>query len=362
MHKTTVGIAGAGIMGRVLAWQLHRAGFAVSLFDRDPIDNGQAAAHTAAGMLTPYCELESAERLIYQLGMASLSLWPDLCAQLEDDCGWQQYGSLVVAHRQDYADLKQFNRQLQAKLTDDWARVNCLNQQQLQLLEPALAEGFQQATYLPQEACLCPQKTLKALAQRLQTVGVSWHSETLITNVCAHSLQTDSQSYAFDWVIDCRGLGAKPQWQNLRGVRGELIWLQAPEVALKRLVRLMHPRYPLYIVPKGYDDLYIIGATQIESADRGPITLRSSLELLSAAYSLHPGFAEARVVDMRSNCRPALNDNLPKVEIGAGLIRVNGLFRHGFLLAPIIAQEVCRRLQNADYHSMFSCLFQQRAA
>ncbi|MBX2807735.1 MAG: glycine oxidase ThiO [Cellvibrionaceae bacterium] len=362
MANNRVAIVGAGIMGRVLAWQLQRAGFVLTLFDRDAIDGGQGAAHTAAGMLTPYCEVESAECLIYQLGVQSLQLWPLLCEQLAGDCGWQQRGSLVVAHRQDHANLTQFNRQLQAKLAVTADKLQQLNQQQLQTLEPALAEQFHTATYLPQEASLCPQKTLAALAQSLLNAGVCWHANTQITQVAAHRVVTHQHSYHFDWVIDCRGLGAKPQWPALRGVRGELIWLQAPEVSLTRLVRLMHPRYRLYLVPKGYDDLYIIGATQIESADQGPITVRSSLELLSAAYSLHRGFAEARIVDMRTNCRPALSDNLPKVAVDTGLIRINGLFRHGFLLAPIIAQEVCCYLQEADYHCPFTPLFQQAAA
>ena len=101
----------------------------------------------------------------------------------------------------------------------------------------------------------------------------------------------------------------------------------------------MHPRYRLYLVPKGWDDLYVVGATQIESNDQGPITVRSSLELLSAAYSLHAGFAEARVVDSRTNCRPALNDNLPQIQQKGNTLRINGLFRHGFLLAPIVAEQ-----------------------
>jgi len=162
-------------------------------------------------------------------------------------------------------------------------------------------------------------------------------------------------------VIDCRGLGAKQQWNELRGVRGELIWLQAPEVNIKRLVRLMHPRYRLYLVPKGYDDLYIVGATQIESNDAGAMTVRSSLELLSAVYSMHSGFAEARIVDMRTNCRPALNDNLPKIECSEGLIRVNGLFRHGYLLAPTLAQEITHFLTTPNYQSGYDSLIELAA-
>lgn len=123
----------------------------------------------------------------------------------------------------------------------------------------------------------------------------------------------------------------------------------------------MHPRYRLYLVPRGHNHLYVVGATQIESNDRGPVTVRSSLELLSAAYSLHSGFAEARIVELRTNCRPALRDNLPKIECEQGLIRVNGLFRHGFLLSPALGAEVVHYLTDPHYQSAFDSLLQQVA-
>ena len=362
MQHKTIGIVGAGVMGRVLAWRLCRAGFAVSLFDKDAIDYGQAAAYTAAGMLTPYCEVESAELLVYHLGMRSLTLWKQLAGELNADLGYFDQGSLVVAHGSDRPDYLQFAQQVNHKLSPATSQFKSLNQQQLALLEPELSDRFSEAIYLPEEAWVCPQKTLQVLADRLLDRGVQWYPNRLVQAVEANTITTTEGQYHFDCVVDCRGLGAKPQWKELRGVRGELIWLQAPEVKIKRLVRLMHPRYRLYLVPKGSDDLYIIGATQIESNDSGPMTVRSSLELLSAVYSLHSGFAEARIVDMRTNCRPALNDNLPKIECGEGLVRVNGLFRHGFLLSPALAEEVTQALTNPQYQSSFSSSLIQRVA
>ncbi len=357
----TVGIVGAGAMGRVLAWQLQSAGFAVSLFDKDDIDFGDAAAYTAAGMLTPYCEVESAELLVFELGMRSLGLWQQLKDELNGDLGYSQQGSLVVAHGSDRPDYHQFNRQVLSKLSPSPDQYKQLNQQQLTLLEPDIGGNFNEAIYLPEEASLCPKKTLQLLADRLIEHGANWYPNRLVRDVDSHIVTTNEGTHHFDWVVDCRGLGAKEQWDGLRGVRGELVWLHAPDVKIKRLVRLMHPRYRLYLVPRGYDDLYIVGATQIESNDMGPMTVRSSLELLSAAYSLHSGFGEARIVDMRTNCRPALKDNLPKIECKKGLVRVNGLFRHGFLLSPALGEEVVHCLENPDYQSSFSSLIQRVA-
>ncbi len=128
----------------------------------------------------------------------------------------------------------------------------------------------------------------------------------------------------YDRVIDCTGAARIGQLPGLRGVRGEMLYVETPEINLSRPVRLLHPRHPIYIVPRGRNR-FMVGATMIESADDGGITARSLMELLNAAYTLHPAFGEARLTD-------------------TGALHVNGLYRHGFLLAPAMAAEVARRL------------------
>ena len=82
----------------------------------------------------------------------------------------------------------------------------------------------------------------------------------------------------------------------------------------------------------------MVGATSIESASRGPVTARSAIELLSAAYALHPAFGEAEIVEMRADARPAFPDNLPRLVARGRRTYLNGLYRHGFLLAPAFAE------------------------
>jgi glycine oxidase len=112
--------------------------------------------------------------------------------------------------------------------------------------------------------------------------------------------------------------------------------VETDEIALSRPVRLIHPRWSLYVVPRA-SNRFLIGATTIESEDRG-VSVRSALELLTAAYSVHPAFGEARIVDFGAALRPAFPDNLPRVVAGNRTITVNGLYRHGFLLAPALAE------------------------
>ena len=99
---------------------------------------------------------------------------------------------------------------------------------------------------------------------------------------------------------------------------------------------------------------FVIGATVIESEDTGPVTLRSALELLGAAYALHPAFGEAQVFDMGAGVRPAFPDNVPRafVRCERRLIFVNGAYRHGFLLAPVLAEAVAGFLEKGAPHPL----------
>jgi glycine oxidase len=129
-------------------------------------------------------------------------------------------------------------------------------------------------------------------------------------------------------------------------VRGERLIVRSREVVLSRPVQLLHPRHPLYIVPWG-DGRYVIGATVIEAEDDGPVTVRSALELLGAAYALHPAFGEAEILDLGAGVRPAFPDNMPRAIVSeeGRRIYVNGAYRHGFLLAPVLAQAVANYLE-----------------
>jgi glycine oxidase len=154
-------------------------------------------------------------------------------------------------------------------------------------------------------------------------------------------------------IVDCRGLGARHGLTDLRGVRGERLLIRSADVSFSRPVRLLHPRYPLYVVPWG-GNRYLVGATMIESEDAGPVSVRSALELLGAAYALHPAFGEAEVLEMSAGVRPAFPDNVPRARVGDGgrIIMVNGAYRHGYLLAPVLAAAVADYLDTGALHPL----------
>ncbi|CAG4907817.1 FAD-dependent oxidoreductase [Paraburkholderia gardini] len=328
-------VIGGGLCGRLVAWRLAGAGHRVALYERGDAAGTRAAAWVAAAMLAPLAEAASAELLITRLGEASLAAWPRLLAELPEPVFFQRNGTLVVWHHSDRNEAPLFERRVRANAPAELVDGGFvkLSGAQIGEAEPALAGRFTQGWLLPHEGQLDNRQVLSALAAGLAERGVETHWNTSVDD---HALP------AARVTIDCRGLGAKPAWSTLRGIRGEVARIHAPGIALTRPVRLLHPRYPLYIAPKEHD-LYVIGATEIEGEDMSPVTVRSALELLSAAFSVHPGFGEARILELNSQCRPTLPDHRPALLWdGASMLRVNGLYRHGYMIAPEVAEEAVR--------------------
>mgnify|MGYP003385527022 CR=1 FL=1 len=331
-------VLGAGLMGRLLAWQLARAGHAVTVYEAGTADAQGSPARIAAAMLAPLAESVITGPGVVEMGRHALTRWPELLAQLSQPVFFQQQGTLILWHRQDAAEAARFARQLQASKGKNAAlpQPQSLDATGVTRLEPGLGHRFAQGLYLPGEGQLDNRQLLAALLHELQTLqaGLHWNSPRTPQDF---SPGTAGQP---DWVFDCRGLGARAQWAGLRGVRGEVARVHAPEVNLTRPTRLIHPRYPIYIAPK-QDHVFVIGATEIESDDLSPPSVRSTLELLSAAYSVHAGFAEARILELASQCRPTLPDNLPAIrQIGPRALQINGLYRHGFMISPALLDVV----------------------
>ena len=328
-------ILGAGLMGRLLAVTLARSGCKVELFEAGSPEAEGAAARVAAAMLAPLAESAVAPVPVVRMGQYALSRWPELLAPLAQPVFFQRKGTLVLWHRQDAAEAARLARVLARTGTQvpELAPMHTLDGSGIAALEPSLGQRFAQGLFLPGEGQLDNRALLASLLATLQTspdVKLHWQSPRAPGDFAPG---TPGQP---DWVIDCRGLGAKPQWNALRGVRGEVIRVHAPEVALQRPTRLVHPRYPLYIAPKP-GGVFVIGATEIESDDMSPASVRSTLELLSAAYAVHSGFAEARILEIATQCRPTLPDNLPAIrQPQPRVLQINGLYRHGFMIAPAV--------------------------
>src|ERR1700744_1612628 len=306
-----ISVIGAGIAGAWQALLLANAGRSVTLHERSDAAMTQSTSHWAGGMLAPYCEAEGAEPVIVRLGLCSLKLWRDYFPQTPFN------GSLVVAHARDRADYERF-----ARLTSGYQRLDA---QGISEIEPSLEGRFRAGLFYADEGHVEPRKILPELHARIRAAGgvIEFNSEIEPEDIEGT-------------VIDCRGLAARDAQSELRGVKGELILIETDEVELSRPVRLIHPRFPLYVIPR-VDHRFMLGATSIENESSG-VSVRSALELLGAAYAVHPAFGEARFVEFGSGLRPAFPDNLPRIAVQNERIAVNGLYRHGFLIAPALAE------------------------
>ena len=310
-------VKGAGVAGLTVAWQLYRHGFDVTIAERaDRV--GAGASGFAGGMLAPWCERESAEEPVLTLGRTAADWWE---AALPGHV--HRRGTLVVASGRDTGELDRF-----ARRTTGW---QWLDEAGIAELEPDLAGRFRKALFFRQEAHLDPQRALSALTAGLEEARMRF------------LFGGEPATSGYDRVVDCTGAAQIGRLPELRGVRGEMLMLETAEINLSRPVRLLHPRHPIYIVPRERHR-FMVGATMIESGDAGPVTARSLMELLNAAYALHPAFGEARLRETGAGVRPAFPDNFPRVIEDGETLHVNGLYRHGFLLAPAMAGEVARKL------------------
>ncbi len=306
-----VTVIGAGVAGLWAALALSRAGLTPRLIDRNGAPGPHGCSWWAGGMLAPFCEAAEAPSAVVAHGQDAAAAW-------ETATPVARRGSLVVTLARDRAELARFARRTTGHV---------LLGEALRTLEPDLP-GPAQALFFEAEAHLDPRRALADLVAALAARGVEIE-------------QAEASPGRFAGpVIDARGMAADVR--GLRGVRGEMAVLRAPDIALSRPVRLLHPRHSIYLVPRG-EGLVMLGATQIESADRSRISARALLELLSAAYALDPRFANAEVVETGADLRPAFADNTPRVVRAGRVLHLNGLFRHGYLMAPALAR------QAADY-------------
>ncbi|CCB63963.1 FAD-dependent oxidoreductase [Hyphomicrobium sp. MC1] len=321
MSNSTITVVGAGIFGLWQAYTLAKAGYRIRLIEESDAPFAQASSRWAGAMIAPECEAEGAPPIVRDLGREALKIWRDMYPATIDN------GTLVVAHARDAGDLARFQNMTEGHDLVGAARIG--------ELESALAGRFERGLYFEAESHLDARKALGWLLSQVQALGGEVH------------LGAPWDGDADGVVVDCRGIGAQRDLKALRGVRGERVLIATPDVSLARPVRLLHPRQPIYIVPQG-DGRFVVGASVVEREDDGPMTLKSALDLLGSAYALHPAFGEASVLEMGAGIRPSFPDNVPRivVEDGGKVIRVNGAYRHGFLLAPALAREVLAYLSD----------------
>jgi glycine oxidase len=341
-----IDILGNGVAARLCALYLTEPArrwpvpLKVRLYDKVSSNSrfSTAAAKVAAAMLCPLAESAVLPAELVPVAQQSLSLWQQLRQQLPG-LWLQQQGCILLSHPQQQQQLQQQVRQLTSG-------AQALDAAQLSALEPALSGRFNRAWLCPQDGQTDSHSFLQHSQTVLQQRGVSF-CQLAAAECDANQLRRAKANC--DLLLDCRGLGAKADWPQLRPVRGEVLRLRCSEISLNRPVRFYHPRYSLYVAPKAAQQ-FVVGATELESASEQGCTVRSALELLSALYALHPGFAEAEILTLSASARPTLPSPVPQIQQQDGVIALNGLSRHGYLLGPVFARQTAELAQQLLCH------------
>ncbi|MCT6843130.1 MAG: FAD-dependent oxidoreductase [Commensalibacter sp.] len=299
-------ILGSGVTGLCIATALCEKGEKLEVVENPNI---QAASYFAGGMLAPFCEGESAPDIVVKNGQLSVEWWDNHVSNVK------KTGTIVIAPPRDMSELRRFANMT---ICHEWVDPG--------KIEKDLKGRFSEGLFFPSEAFIDPRLALQELKENLKNKGVSFHTGSPKGKI-----------------IDCTGMAATSSLKNLRAVRGEMLIFECHEVNFLRPIRLLHPRFPCYLVPRA-NGRFMVGATMVESNDDSPISARALIEMLSSVYAIHPAFAEARIVETGTGCRPSFPDNIPQIIEQDGKFYINGMYRHGFLLAPVLALDFVKKI------------------
>ena len=346
-RQADVVIAGGGIIGLSLAFELGRRQVTVAVLERDRI--GAGAAGVAAGMLAPAAEAEHEDEAMVRLALESQRLYPSFVAEAERvsgrPCGLRQEGSLLVALTQDDAEewlhLQGFQQRL--GLPSRW-----LEPDEVLALEPQLTPRLVGALLCPQDHQVDPRAMMAALAQAVRRQGGTVMEGARVTGfetaggrVQAVVVDVGGEALAVRCQAAVLAAGAWSgqgfAWPGapipVRPVKGQLVRLRGPQL-IRHVVRT--PR--VYLVPRQDGEL-IVGATMEEQGFDPTPTAGAVMDLLWGARLAVPAVYDLAWAEVNVSFRPASRDHLPVIGPAGveGLYVATGHFRNGILLAPATA-------------------------
>lgn len=341
-----VGIIGAGILGRLIAIELFKRKNKVTIFEKGNNTSSESCTSTAAGMLAPWSESYESSDLVFELGVSSLNLWPDILKNLNANHLFIRHGTAHLSLYREKHKLENFFHRLKKKnIQFETIEINHNNKNKL---IGEFSQEYSIGYYFPQEATLNPREFILKCNDFFKDNSINFEYNSNVLFYEKNKITTEQNNFYFDIVINTAGLGAKEKFEkskeNLRGVRGSLIFVHAPLVNIHSIVRLNHLRYPIYIVPRK-NNHYIIGATSHETECLKPITVESLLELLSVASHFDKGFLEANLLEQRVNLRPTFTSSSPRFYYKEGVYYINGLYRNGITISPALTKIFCNYLE-----------------
>ena len=349
MNTTT--IIGGGIAALATAWTLVQRGERVRVLEANTFGSG--TTHHAAGMLAPTNELEPTERELLQAGLKSKALYAEW-AQTLPDFGFDQSGTLELALTRE--DVSHLRRRLEWQQAEG-LNVSWLSGAQARELEPAISTRIPGGIHAPEDWQVDNRKLAKALANALANSGAQLHTNARVSNIEPVGdkllIIAGGSQYETDQIVVAIGVGAGREGihplleppRRVYPVQGQMMVFKTTGHMPQRVLRYRSRAYGNgYIVPKA--DRLVVGSTAEERGFTPVLTGGGLFDILRKAYAVVPDLQDWEVAETYAGLRPATDDRLPIIERHPELpiVHLNGLYRHGILLAPWAAQQAAALL------------------
>jgi len=343
METFDVAIAGAGLIGASIGFELAQAGLRVAIFDRR--QPGEGASWAAAGILSPAPE-NAATISMVPLGRASLALYPEFVATLQEisgrDVGYRAKGTLQAL----------LSGEVQAKLNTIVAlhhglglRAEPLSADDARELEPALSSELEAAVLRPDEASVDNRALTRAVAIAAAQAGVKLFAGRPVQAIrqdggrCT-GLIVDGEKIEARWTVIAAGcysaeIEGAANYAPVRPAKGQMIALRAENASIERVLWSEH----VYLVPRN-DGRIVAGATVEYVGFDKEVTAGGLQKILDGAIEIAPALADSKIEETWAGLRPDSPDHLPIIGPTGldGLLIATGHFRSGILLAPITAR------------------------
>src|SRR5258706_722938 len=336
-------IAGGGLIGGAIALELALAGVRVAIFEQG--EPGREASWAGAGILSPAPENPATIPLV-PLGKASMALYPDFVARVEEiagqDVGFRAKGALEALFSRDTARELSTHVALHHGLG---LKAEAISAEDARELEPALSPELEAAVLRPDEASVDNRALTHAVLEAAQKSGAEILSHREVQGVwrekdrCAGLLLKDDK-IAAKWTIIAAGsfsasiAGVAP-YSPVRPAKGQMVSLRSKGTKIDCVLW----SDKIYLVPRN-DGKILAGATVEYVGFDKKVTAGALEKILSGAIELAPDLANAQVEETWAGLRPDSPDHLPilgPTDI-EGLLLATGHFRSGILLTPITAR------------------------
>jgi glycine oxidase len=337
-------IVGGGIIGCSIAYYLAKQGLRPLVIEKNTL--GSQSTQAGAGMLGAQVEMDEPSPL-YDLGIASRSLYKELAAELKDLSGveieLQTSGILRLAvSEEDRAALRARHKwQGETGQKTEWIEDEELRRDFGNLFGPTFG-----ALFLPDDHQVRNLALLRSLTIAATRLGAIFMEHTEVIGFLRQGnritgVETPTGKFEADQVILAAGA-----WSGILGKWAGFDLSVFPVKGQAVLARTLAPVTPFtvfthgaYMVPK-VNQLYIGATMEQVGFDQSP-ALQGIARILSDAIRIMPPLAKLGMEQSLVGLRPGSSDGLPFIgEVPGlkGILVASGHFRNGVLLAPITGQ------------------------